>query len=78
MFCCVAPLLHQFNQARESLEAYVIKMLRHVEENDKRWEGEMVCQGKRLSGAISMNAVHLETLERKAGETGSKWTTPTL
>lgn len=42
-------------------------MLRHVEGNDKRWEeGEMVCQGKRLSGAIRMKAVHLKTLERKS------------
>lgn len=46
-------------------------MLRHAEENDKRWgKGEMVCQGKHLSGAISMKAVRLETLEEKAGQRG--------
>ena len=28
----------------------------------------MVCQGKHLSGAITMKAVHLETSERKAGQ----------
>lgn len=79
LFCSVGPLLHQFSQARESLEAYVVKMLRHVEENDKGWEeSEMVCQGKHLSGAFSMKAVHLETLERKAGQRGTKWTPPTF
>lgn len=42
LFCSVGPLLHQLSQARESLEAYVVKMLRHVEENEEmggRWNG---------------------------------------
>lgn len=80
LFCSVGPLLHQSIQARESLEAYVVKMLRHVEGHDKRWEeeGEMVCQGKHLSGALSMKAVHLETPETKAGQRRSNSTTPTL
>lgn len=36
LFCSVGPLLHQFSQARENLEACVVEMLRHVEDNEER------------------------------------------
>lgn len=70
LFCSVGPLLHQFSQARKSLEAYVVKMFRHVVENTRDGRRVKLYVRGNVVRSISMTAVHLETPEKQAGQRG--------